>query len=64
MRRPGSALISAAEPDHRNEKEPRPMANDKYLPSNFQINVDPAINEREGKQAGAESNEARGFRTN
>jgi hypothetical protein len=27
------------------------MANDKYLPSSFQINVDPAVNEREGKQA-------------
>lgn len=27
------------------------MAKDNYLPSSFQINVDPAINEREGKQA-------------
>ena len=27
------------------------MANDKYLPSSFEINVDPAINEREDKQA-------------
>jgi hypothetical protein len=27
------------------------MANDKYLPSNLQINVDPAINERVGKPA-------------